>query len=235
MNPYHLPNLVGVILENIRRLFTGIGPLYLLGTMGVWMGAIWIRIRKQESLSISTAEIIAFVFSLLIIAAYTRTEGWYRYLFEAQTISLLFFPNALLVVAHTVSRFVNPKKITAITIAVLTILGAYQVMFSSFVAESYSRTKTAFLEAHFAVATSTTTFFIYNAPEVAIFISGTQYYQFLNPSGWDIGREQLSAINEGKADEIIVGTDMYAQLDAGIFSLYTVTQATHDYTFLKKK
>lgn len=232
INPYQLTNLFGVILENIRRLFVGIGPLYLLVIIGIWISAFWIRLRKREK--ISAEEIIAFVFSLLIIAAYTRTAGWYRYLFEAQAVSLLFFPNALLVVASTVSRFISPKRVVVGLIATLTIFGAYQVMFSSFVAESYNQNKTAFLESYFASASSTASLFVYNVPEVPIFIRGNNYYQYFEPAGWYIGREQLPVITEGKVDEIIVGTETYASMDKTIFRAYQVIQTTHDYTILKK-
>jgi len=220
-------------LRNVRGLFTGIGPLYLMGVVAVWVSAFVIRLRRRERISIE--ESIALIFSFLTIAAYLRTEGWYRYLFEAQVLSLLFFPNALLVVAQPIARFFNPKKAIVAVIIALTMLGAYQVMFSSFVAESYHRHKTAFLESYFASVSSTTSFFIYNVPEVAIFIHGTNYYQYIHPAGGDIGKEQLAVIDEGKVDRIIVGTDTYAAMKDDPFPLYSVIQKMHDYTILEKK
>lgn len=231
-NPYQLTNLSGVILENILRLFTSIGPLYLMGVMGVWMYAFWIRLRKRETLS--AAETISFVFSVLIIAAYTRTEGWYRYLFGAQAISLIFFPNALIVVSQSAARFISPKKIVTAIIVALTIFGAYQVMFNSFVAESYNRNKTAFLESYFADISPTTSFFVYNVPEVAIFIRGTNYYQYIDAAGWYIGKERLTAIEEGVVDRIILGTDAYTDAGKDSFPLYEVVRTTHDYAILEK-
>jgi 4-amino-4-deoxy-L-arabinose transferase-like glycosyltransferase len=235
-NPYQLSSLLNVILENVRRLFVGIGPLYLLGILGTWLYAFWIRLRRRETIPV--IEIIALIFSLLIVAAYLRTAGWYRYLFEAQVIALLFFPNALLVAVQSANRFINAKKVVAIVISALTIFGAYQVMFSSFVAESYHRDKTAFLESYFATVPSTTSFFIYNVPEVAIFIRGANYYQYIDSysgdAGWSIGREQLSVIEKGKVDRIIVGTDAYAKMEVGAFPRYAATKKTHDYTILEK-
>lgn len=232
VNPYQLTNLSEVIFENVRRLFTGIGPLYLVGIMGVWIYALWIRLREKET--ISSAEIISFVFSLLIIAAYTRTAGWYRYLFEAHVMSLLFFPNALLIAARSTARYVNPKKMVTVCIVVLVILGAYQVMFSSFVAESYNRNKTAFLKTYFASVPSTTSFFIYNVPEAAVFIHTTNYYQYFDAAGWYIGKNQLSLINEGKVSRIILGADTYSKMNKDSFLLYKVVQTTHEYVFLEK-
>jgi len=231
-NPYQLPNLSEVILGNIQRLFIGIGPLYLMGVMGVWLCALWIRLRRRETIRIGEITILAF--SILSIASYLRTAGWYRYLFEAQALSLLFFPSALLVVTQSIVRFVSPKRVVAAVIAVLTIFGTYQVMFSSFVAESYDRDKTSFLEAYFDNEPPTTSFFVYNVPEVAIFIRGTNYYQYIDAAGWYIGREQLSAIAEGKVDKIILGTDAYANKAEDAFGLYKVATTTHDYTILEK-
>lgn len=236
-NPYQLSDLFSVILENTRRLFTGIGPLYLVGIIAVWVCALFTRLRKREA--ISAEEIIALIFSLLIIAAYLRTAGWYRYLFEAQAVSLLFFPAALLTLMQFTAHVVNPKKAVVAVVVALTLLGAYQVMFKSFVAESYQRDKTAFLESYFAGVPSTTSFFLYNVTEIGIFIQGTNYYQYVDAysgdAGWQIGKEQLPEITKGKVDKIILGTDAYASMLKDPFPLYTVGKTTHDYTILEKK
>lgn len=231
-NPYQLSDLSAVILENIRRLFTGIGPLYLLGVMGVWACSLWIRLRRRETIPI--AEIIVLVFSLLSIGSYLRTAGWFRYLFEAQMLSLLFLPNALLIVAQSMVRFIDPKKVVAVGIIGIVLLGAYQVRFSSFVAESYDRDKTAFLESYFAAVPSTTSFFVYNVPEAAIFIRGSNYYQYIDAAGWYIGKERLATIEEGVVDRIILGTDAYANAGEDFFPLYKVAHTTHEYTILEK-
>ncbi|HEY4500930.1 MAG TPA: glycosyltransferase family 39 protein [Candidatus Paceibacterota bacterium] len=231
-NPYQLPNLSEVILGNIQRLFIGIGPLYLMGVMGVWVCALWIRLRRREAIHI--AEIVALGFSLLIIVAYLRTAGWYRYLFEAQVLSLLFFPNSLLIVVRATTSLFNPGKMVLLAVIALTLIGAYQVMFSSFVAESYNRNKTAFLEAHFATVLPTTSVFFYNVPEAALFIHSDNYYQYFDPAGWYIGKEQLPVITEGKVDEIILRTDAYTNMEKDHFQLYKVSTTTHDYTIFEK-
>jgi 4-amino-4-deoxy-L-arabinose transferase-like glycosyltransferase len=232
-NPYQLTDLFGVVIENIKRLFVGIGPLYLVVCMCVWIGALWMRWRDREK--IQTEEIICVIFSVLIIAAYTRTPGWYRYLFEAQIISLLFFTYALFIVVKKWIHLVDPKKLVTVCVAVLSIFGAYQVMFSSFVAESYHRNKTAFLESYFAAVSSTTSFFFYNVPEAVIFSRNTNYYQYINPAGGSIGEEQLSSITSGEVDRIILGTDEYTNSTKNAFMLYKVSTTTHDYTILERK
>ena len=233
VNPYQIPDIGRVIIANSLNLFTSVGPLYLMGIMGVWLGALWIRRHQREAISVE--EIIAFVFSVLIIVAYTRTAGWYRYLFEAQAISLLFFPNALLVMARSMIHFINPKKLVTIIIGTLAVLGAYQVMFSSFVADSYQSSRTAFLEEYFAAVPSSTSFFFYNVPEVALFVHSSNYYQYFNPAGWYIGKEQLSVIEKGEVDTIIIETGTFAAMSQNAFALYRVDRTTHRYIMLQKK
>jgi len=233
VNPYQLSGIGSVILGNIRNLFTSLDPLYLVGSMGLWTAALWVRLRERKAISIE--EIIAFIFSLLTIASYARTTGWYRYLFQAQAIALLFFPNALLITARSVIRAFDSKKLVVAGIIVLTLAGAYQVLFKSFVAESYNRHKTAFLESYFATVPPTTSYFFYEVPEAAIFIHGDNYYQYIeDPSGY-IGKEELPVIDEGKVDKIFLGTDTYAKIGKDSFPLYKVSTTTHDYTILERK
>ena len=221
------------ILANLRNLVTGIGPLYLLVVICLWFVAYGIRLRRRERIPVE--EYTIFAFSIFILLGYLTTAGWYRYLFEAQALLLLFLPNALLVVTQTIIPFFSPKKFVVVAVVVLTLAGAYQVMFSSFVAESYHRNKTAFLESYFNNASSTTSFFIYNVPEIGIFIRGANYYQYFNPAaGWYVGNEQLSVIAEGKVDQIIIGTDTYTNMNRDSFFLYKVATTTHDYDILEK-
>ncbi|MCX6787208.1 MAG: glycosyltransferase family 39 protein [Candidatus Kaiserbacteria bacterium] len=244
-NPYQIKDMLHVILINISHLFTDIGPLYLTIMLCIWAGALLIRYRKREK--IPTEEIMVLIFSILSILSYVRTAGWYRYLFEAQALSLIFFPSALFVATTFASEKIcilmqrivlhipDAKKITIAVIIILTALGAYQILFNSFTAESYDSHKTAFLEMYFGNLSPSTTFFFYNVPETAFFMRGVNYYQFIDSgAGWPIGKEELTAIPEGKADEIILGTDAYAKIDADSFASYKVATKRHDYTILRK-
>jgi len=231
-NPYQIKDMLHVILVNISHLFTDIGPLYLTGMLCVWIVALWIRHKRQEKIPVE--EIIVLIFSILTIVSYVRTAGWYRYLFEAQAMALIFFPNAFFIVM----KFIIPsaKKITISAVVILTVLGAYQILCDSFVAESYNSHKTAFLEEYFNTVSPATSFFFYNVPEATFFIRSANYFQYIDSgAGWPIGKEQLSAIDEGKVDKIILGTDAYMKMDAKSLSLYEVALKRHEYTILNLK
>lgn len=244
-NPYQIQNMLHTILVNIGHLFTDIGPLYLTVMMSVWIFALWIRHQSRER--VPAEEFIVMVFSVLTIVSYLRTAGWYRYLFEAQALALVFFPGALFVTTGFISEKLmgsikkftqyipDTKNLSVAVIVVLTVLGAYQVRFNSFVAESYGGNKTAFLEDYFANVPATTSYFFYDVPEVAFFDTSTNYYQYISPSGWPIGEEQLAVIEKGVPDNIILKPQAYADMKDTLFISYEVEQTTRDYLILIRR
>lgn len=252
-NPYLVQDIFSIILRNIERLFADIGGIYLVVLMGIWISALVIRIRK--GVAISSVEVISFVFALLTIGNYARTTGWYRYLFEAQIMSLLFLPHLLWITGESVLQRVEtfvptfgrymPSSTKAVfaLIVILTVLGGYQVLFSSWVAEAYQSHKTAFLEVYIGNISSSTSVFFYNTPEVAAFMSNGKYYQYLNPyelrglpgEGWPIGKEQLTLIQNGEVEKIIALSIGYNSKKDTLFKSYIVEQTAYKYTFLQKK
>ena len=250
-NPYQIQDMLQIIWNNLWRLFADVGSLYLVVLIGIWVSALVIRIRT--GMAISSVEVIAFVFALLTIGNYARTTGWYRYLFEAQIVSLLFLPNALSVMVGNISRraeMLVPKfgqyipsssKVVFATVILLSVLGGYQTLFNSWVAEAYQSRRTAFWEAYFEEVSSATSFFFYNTPEVAFFSESRNYYQYLNPyeirgipgEGWPIGEEQLAALGAGIPDKVIVRSSAYKEQE--LFKAYEVSQETYQYTILSKK
>ncbi|MFA5942654.1 MAG: glycosyltransferase family 39 protein [Candidatus Paceibacterota bacterium] len=241
VNHYQVADWSSTILANLRNLVTGIGPLYLLTVLFIWLVAYGIRLRRQERVPVE--EHIVLAFSIFTLLGYLTTAGWYRYLFGAQALSLLFFPNALLIVTQTFVPSFKPKKLAIAAIALLTIVGAYQVMFSSFVAESYGRQQTAFWEEYFRTASPSTSFFFYDVPEVVFLAQGATYYQYLNPydgmgifvPGWDIGSAQVPVLERGDVDVVILPPAMYEKKKDDIFSAYEIDRTIHKYDFLKKK
>jgi len=241
VNHYQVADWLSTILMNLRNLITGIGPLYLLAVFGIWLVAYGIRLRRYERIFVEEHMVLAF--SIFTLLGYLTTAGWYRYLFEAQALALLFFPNALLIVVQTIVPSFKPKNLAAVAIALLTLVGAYQVMFSSFVAESYGRQQTMFWEEYFRTASSSTSFFFYDVPEVAFLAQHTMYYQYLNPydgidifvSGWDIGSTQVAILVQGGVDVVILPPVIYEKKKNVLFSMYEIDRTIHNYYFLKKK
>ncbi|MBI2025325.1 glycosyltransferase family 39 protein [Candidatus Kaiserbacteria bacterium] len=241
VNHYQITDWWSTIFANLRNLVTDIGPLYLLVVLSLWLVAYGIRLRRQERIPVE--EHIVLAFSVITLLGYLTTAGWYRYLFEAQTLSLLFLPNTLALIARSVCNGRYLEKLAISVIVVLSLFGAYQVMFSSFVAESYGRRQTANWEEYFRTASPSASFFFYDAPEVAFFAQGTKYYQYLNPydgigifvPGWDIGSAQRSVLTQGNADVVILPPAIYEKEKDNLFSAYEIDRAIHNYFFLKKK
>ena len=193
----------------------------------MWFISLWLR--RQDHRLIQTEEVMAIIFSSLIILAYTRTAGWYRYLFPAQVISLVFFPYALSVVVERVTLAWKQRVVTLICI-LLAGLGLYQIMFDSWVAKAYRSRKTAFWEEYFKILPNSTSVFFYDTPEVAMFIRSGNYYQYLQPAGGDIGRDKLEALERGIPDRIIMKTAAWKDQ----YSHYLFQKEVYKYIILVK-
>ena len=193
--------------------------------------ALIIRWKKREM--IQSEEIIAFIFTLLISAAFLRTAGWFRYLFPVQIVSLIFFPASLSYIGRIFTRVKHSNHAVSIVIGLLVILGGYQVMFNSWVANAYSNDKTEFWQKYFVDTDPEETVFFYDAPEVAIFIPHRNYYQYLAPAGGDIGSENLRVLVGSLADKVILETDAYVGGQKTTFSMYEEQERAYKYSILK--
>jgi hypothetical protein len=233
---YDGPSGSTLLLQNIWRFFTEVTPLYALLTIGVWYCALFIRWRQKNK--ISEGELFASFFTLLNVGVYLLSPGWYRYLFPAQVIALIFFPASLSSVLSVV--FKNKKLIQGIIISTILFLSAvqfYQVAFSSFVATYYKSDRTQKSADAFSRLPQDKTYFIYNLPEIVIFLpKGLVYYQYLNSHPiFGIGREYLVELSKGTPDAVIMYLESYNQ-NKSLFTSYPVQQKITDrYILLLKK
>lgn len=234
-NPYQYGDIWHIILGNMKGFFEGVGPLYLLVMTAAWIASIWIR--RSRGVTIAGGEIAAFSFSVISILAFLRTSGMYRYIFPAQAVSILFFGTSLAIIASLFasSRLSRAAKIAVPTIvAFMAIFGIYQIEFDSWIADSYSATKTAGWEAHFAAMPTLTPVFFYDTPEVAIFDRGTNYYQFMEPApDLKIGSDQLAALVKGIPAEVIAVTDRMQNIDPKLLAHYRVSSQFYKYSILR--
>jgi hypothetical protein len=121
-------------------------------------------------------------------------------------------------------------------ISVVSILGAYQVLFHSWVADAYASNKTAFWQEYFAQAPAETSFFFYDVPEVVPFILTRNYYQFLlAPAGSSTGSEGLDVLRSGDVDMVIIQSDEYDAEKDRLLSKYVIDQQVYKYTILSLK
>jgi dolichol-phosphate mannosyltransferase len=237
-NPYQYGDIWMVVAKNIKGMFLGIGPLYLLAMTAAWIIALWLRRKHGER--IGTAETAAFLFVIISIAAYLRTSGEYRYIFPAQAVALLFFGSSLARLAAGIpwqrAALVARAWLVPAIIVLLTAFGIYQIEFDSWIADSYDATKTAGWEQHFASLATSTPVFFYDTPEVAIFDRGTDYYQYLQPGpGLLVGRESLSALASGTPAEVIAVTDKLSAADRKNLGAYPRSTTFYKYSIFRKR
>ncbi|MDB5239103.1 MAG: Dolichyl-phosphate-mannose-protein mannosyltransferase [Candidatus Parcubacteria bacterium] len=239
-NPYNFSDILGVIAGNAKRLFSDIGPLYTVAMSGVWAASLFIRRRMK--VGVSLAEIIAFSFSILVILAYLRTAGVYRYLFYAQGVALIFFPQACAVVCSSFAgriRSLKPRWVLygpAVIVGALSAFGLYQLMFDSWVADGYASHKTAYWEQYLAQVPASTEVFFYDVPEVVPFMGNDNYRQALRtPAAHPFAPDQVSFLKAGQSDMVITTTAIFHENKDGIFERYALNEEAYKYSILKKK
>ncbi len=238
-NPYDVQNLSALAWQNVIRFFTESTPIYTLGLLLMWGTSLIVRKCSKED--IMSAELAAFSFCLIVLLAYLRLPGWYRYIFPAATIALIFLPFALhRTYSFLRGRFPVLEKRTWVPTALLITLALfqlYQLSASSYVADYYEGHRTRDLAAALSALPSGASFFLYNVPEVAVVLPSKKYYQYLKPHETDeaevYGRDQLPLLVKGNVDYVIVGHTFYDQ-HLETFSRYTLVQHANRYAILKR-
>jgi 4-amino-4-deoxy-L-arabinose transferase-like glycosyltransferase len=210
VNPYGISNIGHTVFTNIRGLFTDSTPLQFLGLSFIWVVGLFLRIRRKTAISL--AEAVAFAFAFFVFLAYLRTAGWYRYFFPAHLVALVFAPYSLLAIVEFVrerwQKFAPEKFFRLAPVALISLLAVFQIYllsFHSFVEGYYTSTTTATLESYFGGLDPKASVFLYNVPEIAIFLPSQNYYQYLQPTDYiETGADQLHVLQNGSADFVIV-------------------------------
>lgn len=234
-NPYSVENVQNLIKANLLRFVTESTPIYTLALMLAWSIALWLK-RKSD---ISSAERAAFFFSVLVLLAYLRLPGWYRYLFPALTVALVFLPSSLVAIAEfakgnmpRLPRWV-PFASAAVVVCLLSALQLYQTAYGSYVAGYYSSTTTARLQEALHDLGPSASFYLYNVPQVAILLPSENFYQYLPITEHIVlGSSTLPTLFEGKADYAIVDSDAY-KANSSAFLRYHSYETVDRYEILK--
>jgi hypothetical protein len=220
-NSYAIADIRAQIIQNILRFFHESAPLYFLMLIGVWSLSYVLRWRLREKIAL--AETMALTFSLLVLAAYLRTPGWYRYYFLAEIPALAFFPSAIsILLRHLPFNKINIERYGAgASVLILVLVQTYQLFFGSWVSVHSASTTTQDLKAYMATLPKDDTFFIYNSPQVAIFLPNQKYYQYYIPTPTvALGREGLSALSAGIPDIFVtVGEDKFNEFNEASSSI----------------
>ncbi|HYF10446.1 MAG TPA: glycosyltransferase family 39 protein [Candidatus Paceibacterota bacterium] len=238
-NPYGIESLGEIILGNALRFATEATPLYCAAFMLLWLAAFLLRLIRRERILL--AEWTALAFSLLVLAAYLRTAGWYRYLFPALVLALLFAPSNLATILDALRRF-RPSFGSLFSRALLIgaclgvgLLQLYQLNYSSWVAEHYESTAARELDAYFSMVSPGETLFVYNVPEAVPFIRSESYYQYIATTETMVyGAAGLAALREGIPDRVIVSASDYAR-EAPLFARYIPAGQLGSYLSLARK
>lgn len=222
-NPYAVSHIYPLVIKNMTRFFTEKFPIYFLILFTVWFVSIAIRIKIKKK-EIITVESISFIFAVLVWLAYFRTEGWYRYLFTANVLALLYIPSALYVVSDFLKIFLFKnsklkyplffKTVPLFFLSILIFFQFYNLVFDSWVATHYKSERTKDLREYFRKRGNSKSIFIYRNAEIAPFLHGRNYYQYLKiTDALIIGEGELYKINLAVPDEIVLTADALEELD----------------------
>ncbi|MBI3634358.1 MAG: glycosyltransferase family 39 protein [Candidatus Yonathbacteria bacterium] len=226
-NP-HNTSLLGSMFVNLKRLIIEIQPMYFMVLLGIWAVSFVVRLRRK--VHISYVELVTFSFSVLIFLAYLRTVGYYRYFFLGQVFALMYFPLAF----STLLGGKIPKFAIGFIFTLLVVFQFYQTGFHSWVASYYQGTRTRELTAYFKTQPPEQIFFLYQVPEVALFLPISTYFQYMKVTSTILpGKEQLGKIREGLPDQIVIISEQYDPKDV-MFVKYREKRVVDRYTILEK-
>ena len=234
-DPYVVVNFWELAVKNTLRFFTEASPAYFFSLFLVWTFSLLVRICLKHTITL--AESISFLYALFIVFAYLRLEGWYRYFFTANIITLLFFPHALFSLLEAV-----PEKHTRrarsvfrfapiVVVASLFFVHAYKLQADSFVARSYNDTKTAELNNYFRDLNPDKTIFVYDIPQIVAFLPHDRYYQVILFERKTIGDAQPVLL--GIPDMVVVGANVYEENNS-TFTLYKTRDYVEGMVILEK-
>jgi 4-amino-4-deoxy-L-arabinose transferase-like glycosyltransferase len=232
-NPYAVENIFSHMAANALRFVTESTPFFTLVLMSCWSVALYLR-RKESSV----VEISAFIFCILVILSYLRLEGWYRYLFPATMIALVFLTSSMYT-AYGAFEKIAPRLfrlawVPSAVIIALSCMQLYQTAFSSYVAQYYSGTRTKEVTAALHALNPQSSVFLYNTPELAVLLPSKNYYQYLDPlPNVHIGEKWLSVLKEGSAQIVLVEGTTHEK-NKKLFSHYQIVGTADRYSILQK-
>lgn len=233
LNPYHLSDIGNVMLQNVRRFFTEATPLYTLILIFAWVLSIWIRIRQQVRISVTEASGLAF--ALLVIVFYLRTPGWYRYLFPADIMALIFFPIALTSIMEKLLAPIAPlrpygKNVAAVLVGAFIFFQLHYTTFDSWVAGTLNFTRSSILSQSLGTLGQNKSVLVFNAPEVVPFLKTENYYQYFT-GVWVAGKDNLELLQRGAFDYVIIHAENVASVQSYV-EKYKTLDAMDDYVIL---
>lgn len=227
-NPYSV-GIIESIKQNLYLFVSESQPIYFALALLIWVIASCKRIKN--SFEISTSELIALSFSVLVFLAFFRTPGFYRYFFLAQFLSLVYLlPSLNYLFAPT-----RLLKYVVLGIVGLILFHTYQTSLNSWVADSYNGNRSVQISLHTKNISKDKKILFYQVPEFIIFLRSNDYYQYIDITSLiKVGKVNKSLVSQGFFDQIFVNSSVHTQ-NPELFKFYTKIDEFDSYAILKKK
>ncbi len=172
-NSYASSDIGALIVRNALRFFTESTPLHF--SLLFLAAAAFLYLKKRRGERMSEVEITFSVFTLLTLAFYLKTPGWYRYFFPAHLLLFLFFPAAL--------SYLFNKKTAVIVAGILCIIQGAMLISKRHDSLYDSDEAIVFARQVMAETPARSDILFLNAPSAAFFISDRESYQYLQING----------------------------------------------------
>ncbi|MBI3114676.1 MAG: glycosyltransferase family 39 protein [Candidatus Harrisonbacteria bacterium] len=200
-NPYYIADFWPLISANLKRFFTESTPAHLAVLFFASVAFLGWKIRRREP--VRMAEIAAFVFALLTLAFYVRTEGWYRYFFPAHVTLFLFLaPAAREFVGIFISRAEWQKRLFVVLIS-----AAVAIQIPPLITEA-RRVRSDLpdtIGAELQALRDNRKVFFYNLPQIAARYPSGAFYQYIRMSdNLIVGQENEQLLAQGEFSVTLV-------------------------------
>lgn len=200
-NPYYIADFWPLISANLKRFFAESTPTHLAVLFFASVVYLSRKIWKREE--VRMIEIAAFVFALLTLAFYVRTEGWYRYFFPAHVTLFIFLAPAVReFVKVFVSREVWQKRLFVVVMAATVAIQLPPLLTE---AQRVRSDLPDTVGAELRALRDNPRVFFYNLPQIAARYPSTEFYQYIRMS-----------------DNLVVGQENEKLLAEGVFSVIFV-------------
>ena len=215
--------------------------MYVVGLLVPWTISMALRVRRRE---IHPVETFCFFLTMLVLVAYLRTPGFYRYFFLANVVLLIAFPFALEDLIHRVVRLfprwkaqLASRDLAFLACALLILAQSHRLLRRSFILTTYGSTQTAQMTEYFnSKFERERQPYIYDVPEVVPFLPTKNYSQWIEVSG--NGRFQVGlSLQEALAKKVgtIILNEKRLGLEAEEFKEYQEVARASRYVVLERK
>ncbi len=204
-NLYANPHVVDTkmaIMSNLRSFVTAGQPFYMLVLWFIWSLALLVKLQRKQTINLAEAWLWAF--TSLVLLAYLRMPGYYRYFFLGQFWALVYL-------VPSIETIIYQKKIKigiTVILIILVVFQLHQTVTNSWVANYLDSTTTADLSQIVPELAINHSVLLYQTPELVTFLPHNNYWQYLKVTpSVVIGENNLKLIEVGIPDLVFTPND----------------------------